>query len=172
MENSKNEENGTKNNPKATTPYVRIRLKPKEKKQWINFVEGDNRFSYLSELVRFCVREFLEMGGTFPEKEKKEDIQPLLKDVFSLLKEERREYMGKINEILAESKASKDTKIERKHKNLFLKLLKRNKYRPEDIADIYGLPEKYVIDVLIDLKQQGLIEINKNMEYEVKEFEE
>ncbi len=65
------------------------------------------------------------------------------------------------------NRKANDIKIERKHKEHVLKLLEKHKYTSEDIADIYGLPEKYIIDVLNELIDQGIVKLNKNLNYEL-----
>jgi predicted HTH transcriptional regulator len=167
-EQNENEIKPTKTNPKKSHPYIQVRVKPREKEEWIRFVNEHNEFTYLSELVRFCVREYIEKGF---KEEKNENLKPVITDLINVLREERKEYIEKIDQVLESNRESKGVKIERKHKERVLKLLEKHKYTSEDIADIFGLPEKYIIDVLNELIDQGLIKLNKNLNYELVNHE-
>ncbi|MBD3214694.1 MAG: hypothetical protein GF311_18935 [Candidatus Lokiarchaeota archaeon] len=165
MPNKKeNSKKSKKQNPKKDHPYVQVRLKPGEKQQWIDFVNSHNEFTYLSELVRYCVREYIEKGE---KEDSTENLKPVITDLINVLREERKEYIDKIDQVLESNRKANGIKTERKHKEQVLKLLEKHKYTSEDIADIYGLPEKYIIDVLNELIDQGIVGLNKNLNYEL-----
>jgi hypothetical protein len=104
-----------KTNPKKDHPYVQVRLKPGEKQEWIDFVNNHNEFTYLSELVRYCVREYIEKGE---KEESNENLKPVITDLINVLGEERKEYLDKIDQVLESNRKAKGIKTERKHKEL------------------------------------------------------
>jgi len=152
--------------------YVRIRLYNEEKENWETFAK-ENYFDSISQFVRFIINEHIEMGiknqdASKAKKimEKTEELE-IINALTQTLKEEREEYMGKINELLLELRRSRDVQISALMKGKILKWLKKVKLSSEEITEILQVPEPEALDYLNKLIDQDLIRLNKDMKFEI-----
>ncbi len=148
--------------------WIQVRINEKEKKDWEKFAT-DNKFPSVSQLVRFAVNEIIEKGittsadiGKFGKNAIDKDF---VKGMVSEWKEERKEFFQKITELYAADKEAKSIEEKYKITERVLKLLEKNKFKSEDIADIFGLPESDIVSILNDLIDKKIVIFNKKMEY-------
>ena len=155
--------------------FIRIRVLDNVKKDWKEYAKN-NKFSSLSQLIRYVISEYIVYGfsrfvtGSKNDNSdaKKEELKKLQAER-DAIKEEREKYFKLINEVLQERRRLTDIKVEDSIKGKILKWLDKfpSKLDSIDIAELIGKSESEALDILNKMEDQELIKINKNFKYRV-----
>ncbi len=159
--------------------FIRIRVFSEEKEEWEKFAES-NKFPSLSQFIRYVISEYIEHGFSRSLKVSKSDnsnskteLLKILKAERDSIKEERDKYFKMVNEVLQERRRLTDIKIEDSIKGKILKWLEKfpNQLDSEEIADLIGKSEPETLNILNKMMEQKLIRLNKNMKYQVINYQ-
>jgi len=147
------------------TNNVNFRISDDEKVQWNKYLEGHNKFSSLSKLVRWCVNEIIE--GTHKnraKKETKEDIESHIKDldekIISMMNEQK-----EILKIVAKSTQpllNSNKALREYQQNMVLNLLKEKPRSEAELLDVMDIEEVEVLNFLNELVDLGKIDLVDN----------
>jgi len=150
--------------------YIRIRVYENEKKDWSEFARK-NKFPSLSQFIRYVVSEYIEKGlnrGVNDVNKVNKNIElEQTNKLIEAIKDERKEYMEKVNDILLEMKKSKEISVKFSIKGQLLKLLGKHRYRSEELSEIFNIPEPEILAALNEMIDQKIIDMDDNVKYGV-----
>lgn len=158
----------------SQTSQIGMRIDPNEKEKWEKFViDSNGKFKKLSQLIRYVVNSYIM--GDLVESSSNNQSNPKFQELAELKLKYESELKdlnvkkAEMENFLRNLKISDSGKKEESLRGRILTTLKKAPYTSEELANILEIDEGNIIEQLSFCFKSGLLEINGNNEYCLKE---